>query len=181
MNIDTSFSTESFIEYLKTLDSKKQKRMLFMIEAGLTIFDDYDYYTDFGTYPNYQHFGLDKFLGTDFFMNYHKFRFSISDDVFNKPDDSVRDRWKTLKNKLLNELNFDHSIFDYQYEMFKFGLKLKELRQRRNISKSEFSIISGLSKQKITKIEDSGFLSKISEVNQYVVGGLKMSLNLNIK
>lgn len=93
----------------------------------------------------------------------------------------MREKWNVLKDQFLTELNLDQSMFDHEYETFKFGLRLKELRQYKNISKSEFSKISGLSKQKITQIEDFGFLSKISEVNQYVVDGLKMGLNLNVK
>ncbi|SEM18193.1 hypothetical protein SAMN05421856_101594 [Chryseobacterium taichungense] len=93
----------------------------------------------------------------------------------------MREKWNVLKDQFLTELNLDQSMFDHEYETFKFGLKLKQLRQKKNISKSEFSKISGLNKQKITQVEDFGFLSKISEVNQYIGKGLKMSLNLNIK
>lgn len=162
INIDPEFSIESFIEYLKTLDSKKQKRMLFMIEAGLTIFDDYDYYTDFLIYPNYQHLGYDKFLWTNFYSNYQKFNYLLSDDVFNKPDDIMKDRWNSLKHRFFDELNFDDTIFKHQYEMFKFGLKLKQLRHSKSIHKTEFSKTTGMTVKMITQIEDYGFFIKIS-------------------
>lgn len=181
MNIDPSFSTESFIEYLKTLDSKKQKRMMFMIEANLTIFDNYDYYTDFLTYPNYQYFGTDKFLWTNFYSSYQKFIFSLSNDVFNKPDDFMRDRWNSLKDRFFYELNFDDGIYEHEYDLFKFGLKLKQLRHSRSIPKTEFSKLSGLTIKKITQVEDYCFLSKIAEINQYILKGLEMNLKLNIK
>ncbi|SEM18218.1 hypothetical protein SAMN05421856_101595 [Chryseobacterium taichungense] len=60
MNLNLEFSINEFIDYLKNLDHNKQKRMLFMIEAELTIFDDFDYNTNFGVYPNYQHMHLKK-------------------------------------------------------------------------------------------------------------------------
>lgn len=182
MNLNSEFSINKFIDYLKNLDHNKQKRMLFMIEAELTIFDDFDYNTNFGVYPNYQHIAFDKVIRTPYYKNYNLLYVYLADgNLLSVPDDSMREKWNVLKDQFLTELNLDQSMFDHEYETFKFGLKLKELRQKKNISKSEFSKISGLNKQKITQVEDFGFLSKISEVNQYIGKGLKMSLNLNIK
>ena len=182
MDLLSKFSVDEFIDYLKSLDPKRQKRMLFMMEAELTIFDDFNYNTNFGVYPNYQHIAFDKVIRTSYYKNYNLLYAYLADgNLLSGPDENMRQKWDVLKSHFLTDLKIDQSIFVHEYETFKFGLKLRELRQKKNVSKSEFSKICGLSKHKITQIVDFGFLSKISEVNQYVVEGLKMSLNLNIK
>lgn len=181
INIDPEFSVELFIDFLKELNRNVQKRMLFMIEAALTMFDDPDYNTNFGVYPNYQHIAFDKILRNDYYKKYNSLYAHLSDGNFLiAPNDMIREKWKGLQIQFLDELNLKSSIFDHEFEMFKFGLKLKELRLRKGYPKVKLSQESGLSVRKITQLEDFGFISKVSDISQYVLDGLKINLNLNL-
>ncbi|MEE6128340.1 hypothetical protein V2E39_13180 [Chryseobacterium arthrosphaerae] len=176
MNPYYNFSMEDFLKYLKSLDINKQKRMLFMVEADFYLYESIEYNTDFGTYPDYQNRGFDKHIRTPFYVHYTRFVFSIPEDVFNKPDDKAKEHWEELKKMLLEELNLKQDIFDYEYQSFIIGLKLKEMRL---CSKKEFVVRSGLSLRKINQIEDYCFLAKIHDMLTYAEKGLgrKMSLN----
>lgn len=181
MNTESEFSNEIFIDYLKKLDVNNQKRMLFMIEAELTMFDDPDYNTNFGVYPNYQHIAFDKIVRNDYYKKYNSLYAHLCDGNFLiAPNDMIREKWKGLKMQFLEELNLKSSIFGNEFEMFKFGLKLKELRLRKGYPKVKLSQESGLSVRKITQLEDFGFISKVRDISQYVLDGLKMNLNLNL-
>lgn len=90
--------------------------------------------------------------------------------LFDKPGDESRAKWNDFKKIFLQELKLSVSIFDDDYESFKKGLKLKQLR---NCTKKEFSDKSGLSLYKITQIEDYGFMSKLKYINKYVSEVLK--------
>lgn len=178
MNLDPEFSIDSFTKYLQTLDVHKQKRMLFMIEAELHLFEDLDYNTDFGLYPDYQNWGFDKRIRTPFYKNYLKLFYSLSENLLVHPDDEMKSKWEEIKIQLFECLKFDHEIFGADYEYFKMGLKLKAMRL---CSKKEFVEKSGLSIVKITQIEDFGFLARIKDINKYVEQGLGRKLNINFK
>ncbi|REC47560.1 hypothetical protein DRF67_10995 [Chryseobacterium pennipullorum] len=167
---------EEFLKYLKSLDSNRQMRMLFMLEAGIYLSDNCDYYTDFGTYPDYQNLGFDKQVRTSFYKQYSKFLFSIPDDMFNKPDEKAKSDWEILKESLLEELNLNREIFEYQYQSFLIGLRLKTMRM---CSKKEFSTRSNLSLSKINQIEDYCFLAKVNDIFMYVKNGLGQEFKLD--
>ena len=175
-NGEPSINLQSFLDYLKTLDYIRKKRMLFMLEAGFTLNNNLDYNTSFGIYPDYQNMFNDKMVGSIFYDNYHRFHFYvIAPHLF--PDADDINNWSSLKIKIIKELSMDDHIFDNEYELFKFGIKLKALR---NVSKKEFAKRSGLSIQKITKIEESCFLSKISDVKIYIEKGLDKKFILDL-
>lgn len=176
-NSEPSFSKKSFINYLKTISHHKQKRMLFMIEASLTLSTDFEYNIKFGTYPDYQNIDNDKVVQTPFYKNY----FSLYYHLLNKllfPREAEINNWARLKGEILKELQLNDDLFMHDYELFKFGTKLKALRK---ISKKEFAEKSGLSILKITQIEENGFLSKIPDLNKYINKGLQKELVLEIK
>ncbi|SHJ88845.1 hypothetical protein [Epilithonimonas mollis] len=77
MDSNLSFSRELFITYLKTLDVSKQKRMLFMIEASLTLYNDPEYDTNFGTYVDYNNLIFDKMIRNPFYKHYFRLYFHL--------------------------------------------------------------------------------------------------------
>lgn len=178
MNSYYDFSMENFLKYMKSLERNKQKRMLFMLEAGMYLYEDFSYQTDFGTYPDYINAGYDKQLRTPFFLHYARFVYSIPEDLLNKPDDQSKKDWEDLKEMLLEELNLKKEIFEYEYKSYIIGLKLKGLR---TISKREFVKKSGLSLSKINVIEDCCFLAKMNDVRIYAEKGLEKNLSMIIK
>ncbi len=93
----------------------------------------------------------------------------MPDDMFNKPDEKAKSDWEILKESLLEELNLNREIFEYQYQSFLIGLRLKTLPM---CSKKEFSIRSNLSLSKINQIEDYCFLAKVNDIFMYVKKGL---------
>lgn len=172
-----AINLESFVDYLKPLDYNRKKRMLFMLEAGLTLYNKVDYNTSFGIYPDYQNMFIDKFAGSSFYLNYHSFHFFvIAPHLF--PDADDMDNWSSIKMKIIKELDLENEIFENEYELFTFGLKLKALR---TISKKQFAEKSGLSITKITQIEEACFLCKISDINTYLSKGLGKKVTLNIQ
>lgn len=177
-NIDSEYSVEQFIDYLKGLDINKQKRMLFMIEAGQTISDELEYDTSFGHYKDFVN-STDVMIMSKFYINYRRFfSFVCGGNVINKPDDVSKKGWDSFKKIFLQELRLSETIFGNDYKSFKEGLKLKELRDS---AKKEFSEKSGLSLYKITQVEDYGFRSKKSEFDQYWVGLKKAGLDRTLK
>lgn len=176
-NHDTTYSSERFIQYLETLNSNDQKRMLFMIEAKLTLYNDSKYNTDFGIYPDYQNLFFNKMIATTFYQFFFRVYFNLLDKKL-FPTDVALDKWNNLKAKIFKELSLKNQIFENEYELFKFGIKLKALR---NTSKRKFSEKCGLSILKITQIEESGFLSKIADVKVYLEKGFEKKLILEIE
>jgi len=164
INIDPEFSVELFIDFLKELNRNDQKRMLFMIEADQTIFDELEYDTGFGHYKDFVN-STDVMIISRFYSNYRRFfSFVCAGNVINKPDDVSKKKWDRFKEIFLEELGLSETIFETDYEFFKDGLKLKELR---DCPKKEFSEKSGLTLYKITKIEDYGFLCSESDFKKY--------------
>ncbi|KQR94437.1 hypothetical protein ASG01_00680 [Chryseobacterium sp. Leaf180] len=169
---------ESFLVFVKSLKEMKQKRILFMIEAYQNLSENFIYDTNFGTYPDYQNIGFDKQIRTEFYLHYTRFAFSIQKDLFSIPNDESKIYWENLKISLLKNLGLDKTIFDYEYKTFTIGLKLKGLR---NISKKDFSKISGLSQRKIDLIEEYCFMAKLNDVRIYVERGLGINFSLILK
>ena len=174
---DVPYSLDNFIKFLKAIKSQDQKRMLFMIEAKLNLYNDSKYNTDFGIYPDYKNLLSDKMIPSPFYQIFFRAYFNLLDKKLFPRIESLN-TWKTLKVKILKELSLENEIFENDYELFKFGIKLKA---QRGISKVKFSEKSGLSINKITQIEESCFLCKISDINTYLSKGSGKQLILNIQ
>ena len=148
-----------------------------MIEASLTLYNDSNYNTEFGTYPDYQNGFFDKMVRTSFFRNFYWAYFHLINKSFFPKESDIKN-WTPLKDKIVVALQLNVELFTTEYQQFKFGLKLKALR---NCSKKNFSKKTGLSFEKITQIEDFGFLPKINDVRIYIEKGLGKNFILDIK
>lgn len=149
--------TYNFIKKINLFDKNRQKRILFMVEASLTLYDNVEYYTDFNNY--YLENGEEQFISSPYhniFLHYHFFL--KQDDMLNNPTEDNLRFWNEEKIKILDALDLPQEIFKKEYERFKFGLTLKKLRKK---NKNNFSKTTGLSIYKINIIEDYCYLAKV--------------------
>ena len=177
-------NTEEFILRLKNLKNASQKRLLCIINTHFYLTNDAEYYTNFGSYFDFNR-GQECHMRNELIDLYYKFIFFLmtghTGDGKNmltlKVNRAHIETWENEKSKIFKTLKIDVHEFIGNYECFKIGLKLKNLRK---VSKIDFSGKSGLSINKITQIEDYAFLAKISDVRLYIENGLGKSFKINI-
>lgn len=159
--------SETFLEKLKVFSPKLKKRMFLMIEATYTC-DNLNYDLWFYTYERDFH---DVRITNEYMPLFTKYMCYLDDSILFTmfPAKSGKKKWDDTKYELVAKSGLSNEIFKRDFECFKLGIRLKN---RRYLSKVDFSLTKKISIYKINQIEQYAFDAKLGDLFIYINQGL---------